>query len=172
MESLSNVSSEEELRRLRDAGKITEKEYQELLAAMRKPLSDKKPILEKTGIAACLKRVSGNKRIPGVLWIALISLGVMVLLKLVAALKVGPLILIDVALSTVLLVGLYLGHRWAYFLTIVFTVLGTAIALSKGAGHGLAVLIGDCLVLVPVILSTDYFFFKKEANRSSGEFEK
>jgi len=51
-------------------------------------------------------------------------------------------------------------------------VLGTVLALSKGPGQGLAVLIGDCLVLVPVILSTDYFFFKKEANSGSGESEK
>ena len=36
MENLSNVSSEEELSRLRSEGKITEAEYRELLAAMRK----------------------------------------------------------------------------------------------------------------------------------------
>lgn len=37
MESISNVSSEEELLQLRNEGKISEAEYNDLLAAMRKP---------------------------------------------------------------------------------------------------------------------------------------
>ena len=37
MESVSNISSEEELLQLRDEGKISEAEYNDLLAAMRKP---------------------------------------------------------------------------------------------------------------------------------------
>jgi hypothetical protein len=37
MENVSNISSEEELLQLRNEGKITEAEYQDLLATMRKP---------------------------------------------------------------------------------------------------------------------------------------
>ena len=37
MQSVSNISSEEELLQLRDEGKISEAEYNDLLAAMRKP---------------------------------------------------------------------------------------------------------------------------------------
>ncbi|MBL7154547.1 MAG: hypothetical protein ISS79_12600 [Phycisphaerae bacterium] len=37
MQSVSNISSEEELLQLRDEGKISEAEYQDLLAAMRTP---------------------------------------------------------------------------------------------------------------------------------------
>jgi hypothetical protein len=162
MENLSNVSSEEELLQLRNQGKISEAEYGELLAALRKPTPDKRPVLDKSGIAVSLERRFGKRRIPGVLWIGLVSLGIMVLLKLVAVVSVGPRILIDAGLSAALLVGLYFGHKWAYILTIVLVVLGTVFALSKGAGYGLLVLALDCLVLVPVVLCTDYFFFKKD----------
>lgn len=37
MESVSHASSEEELLKLREEGKISEQEYEELLGAMRKP---------------------------------------------------------------------------------------------------------------------------------------
>jgi len=37
MESVSNVSSEEELLKLREEGKISEQQYEELLGAIRKP---------------------------------------------------------------------------------------------------------------------------------------
>jgi hypothetical protein len=43
MENESNVRSEEVLGRLRDEGKISEAEYQELLASMNKPTSDTTP---------------------------------------------------------------------------------------------------------------------------------
>ena len=162
MKDREEVSSEEELLELRNQGKISEAEYGELLAAMRKPTPDKRPISDRTGIAVYLERQSRRKQIPGVLWIGLVSLGIMVLLKLVAVVSVGPRILIDAGLSAALLVGLCLGHKWAYILTIVLVVLGTVFALSKGAAYGLLVLILDCLVLVPVVLSTDYFFFKKD----------
>jgi len=47
MENTPNVSSEDELLELRNEGKISEAEYQQLLAAMRKPLPDdsKGPVL-------------------------------------------------------------------------------------------------------------------------------
>ena len=74
--------------------------------------------------------------------------------------KVGPVILIDAALTGALLVGLYLGHKWAYVLTIVFVAIGTVSGLSKGIGNGLTILVLDCLVLVPVVICTGYFFPK------------
>ena len=41
MESVSDISSEEELLQLRERGKISEAEYQDLLATMRKSVSSK-----------------------------------------------------------------------------------------------------------------------------------
>lgn len=101
--------------------------------------------------------------IPGLLWIAIISLGLMVVGKVGFAFTVGPLILVDAALTGVLLLGIIMGHRWAYILTLVLSVIGTISGLSKGLPSGIAVLVLDCLVLVPVLLCTSYFFPKRDS---------
>ena len=43
MESASHASSEEELLKLREEGKISEQEYEELLGAMKRPPADQSP---------------------------------------------------------------------------------------------------------------------------------
>lgn len=161
METASNPSSEEELLQLRNEGKISEAEYQELLAAMSKPpAAEEKASDSPMSCSAALKSLPGYENVPGVLWVALISLALMVLGKFLAAFKFGPLILVDAGGSAVLLVGLYLRHKWAYILTIVFVALGTILAFSKGPNQGLAVAVLDCLVLVPVLICTESFFGK------------
>lgn len=101
-----------------------------------------------------------ERQIPGPLWIAIISLGMMVFGKVIAAMIVSPLILIDAVLSGILLFGLIKGQRWAYVLTFIGVVIGTILGLSQSVQSGLIVLMLDCLVLVPVLLCTDYFFPK------------
>ncbi len=103
-----------------------------------------------------------SKSIPGPLWIAIVSLGLMVLGKVGFALTTNPVILIDALLSGILLVGIILGHKWAYVLTLVFTVLGTIVGLAKGVESGIGILVIDCLVLVPVLICTSYFFPKSQ----------
>ena len=167
MQSVSNVSSEEELLKLREEGKISEQEYKDLLAAIRKSRPSETEMPEQSSFCpldSIAQRM--ERQIPGPLWIALISLFVMVVLKVLFVFKVGPVILIDAALSGALLVGLYLGHKWAYVLTIVFVALGTVFGLSKSVAQGLTILALDCLVLVPVLMCTEYFFPKmKEINK-------
>jgi hypothetical protein len=160
MSIASNASSEQKLLQLRNEGKITEAEYQELLAVMKKPPAPDEglPADASDSCSTLQPEMPERENIPPVLWIGLISLALMVIGKVLFAFSLGPRLLLDAVLSGALLVGLYLGHRWAYVLTIVFTALGTIVTLTKGVEHGLAVLLGDCLVLVPVILSTDYFF--------------
>lgn len=102
-----------------------------------------------------------KRTIPGPLWIAIVSLGLMVFGKICFAFKLGPLILVDAAVSGLLLLGIILGHKWAYFLAIVFTALGTIKGLGKGIPNGMIILMADCLVLVPVLLCTNYFFAGK-----------
>ena len=99
-----------------------------------------------------------NRPIPGPMWLAIISLSLMIMGKLLAVFKVGPLILIDAALSAILLWGLIKRQKWAYFLTVVFVVFGTVMTLRKGAASGLAVFFLDGLVLVPVLICTKWFF--------------
>ena len=163
MDIISNVSSEEELLQLRNDGKISETEYHDLLASMSKhPKHDE----NHPPYSASKLKIPAPGSIPPVLWIALISLAVMIFSKVLFVFKVGPVILIDAALSGVLLVGLYLGHKWAYVLTIIFVALGTISGLSKGVPNGLIILTLDCLVIVPVLMCTEFFFPKvKEINK-------
>jgi hypothetical protein len=156
---MENLTSEQELQQLLDEGKISEDEYKQLHSAMNKPNTEEAFVNWKEAIR--------HRKVPGVLWIALISLALMVLMKLAYISKTGPVVLVDAALSAALLVGLYLGHKWAYILTIIFVLLGTISALTKGFGQGIVVLLIDCLVLVPVLLCTNYFFPKTDENHNN-----
>lgn len=100
-----------------------------------------------------------KRSIPNVLWVALIALGVMVALQLLASLRLGPLVLVGAVLSGLLLWGLYRGHRWAYVVTVVLVPVKLIAAVMTGkASFGLLVFVIDCLVLVPVLLSTHYYW--------------
>jgi hypothetical protein len=100
-----------------------------------------------------------KKNIPGPLWIAIITLAVISLLTLLSVLQGNPLVpMVSAICNVALLVGLVLGHKWAYVLTIVFCVLGIVVGFGKGVGNGLMVLFGNGLVLVPILLCTSYFF--------------
>ena len=110
-----------------------------------------------------------NRRIPGVLWVALITLGVATIGKLLAIVHFGPAVLIDVAVCVVLLVGLYRGHKWAYVLTIFIVFAKLVVTLMMGAvGGALAVFLFDCLVLVPVLMSKRYFWGRTCPNTLCG----
>ena len=101
-----------------------------------------------------------NKRqMPGVMWVALVVLAIMVVGKLVAIAALGPVVLIDAVLSAALLLGLSRGHRWAYVVTIVVVAVKVIAGLvTLNSGFALVVFGIDCLVLVPVLLSTDWFW--------------
>ncbi|MBU0755244.1 MAG: hypothetical protein KJ645_08900 [Planctomycetes bacterium] len=109
-----------------------------------------------------------NKDIPALLWIAIVSLGLMIIGKIVAAFFMNPLVLIDAALSGLLLFGIIKGHRWAYILTFVGVTTGTIFAFNNGAMSAARTFSADCLVLVPVILCTSYFFPKEPASAVPG----
>jgi hypothetical protein len=100
-----------------------------------------------------------ERSIPGVLWIALVSLAVMTLFHLVLGLA-RPRLLLAALLDGALLWGLFRGFRWAYVLTVLFCGLGAAVSIARNLQGGLAVLLLNALVLVPVLLSTDYYFRK------------
>jgi hypothetical protein len=104
-----------------------------------------------------------QRQIPGLLWIAIVSLGLMVVGKVMAAARFGPVILVDAAISALILYGIIRGYKWAYVLTIVSVVLGVGSGLFKGMGYALVILMADGLVWVPVLLCTDYFFPQKNS---------
>jgi len=108
-----------------------------------------------------------QRNIPGVLWISIIPLGIITLLTLMSGVSRGsPAALVAGGLNTLILVGLLLGHRWAYILLMVFAIAGVAVAFSRSSAQGAVVLIGNGIVVVPVWLSTHYFFGRSEQDVS------
>ena len=100
-----------------------------------------------------------QREVPGVLWVGLVFLGLISIVQLVLGiLHTHAVLLVGVALNLLLLWGLYHGHRWAFVVTVVLGSLGIVLALARGPIAGLGVLVGNGLVLVPVILARDYFW--------------
>jgi hypothetical protein len=100
-----------------------------------------------------------QRAIPGVLWISLTALGLFSAIQFVIGLaRLNIVILISVAFNVAILVGLYRGRRWAFVVALAFGVLGTLVALARNPGFGLGALIGNGLVLVPMLLAKDYFW--------------
>ncbi|MEN6426821.1 MAG: hypothetical protein ABFE13_15785 [Phycisphaerales bacterium] len=100
-----------------------------------------------------------KREIPPVLWISIVVLGVVSVLQLFIALRRGPAsLLVGVALNLVLLAGLLHGCRWAYVLTLVLSAVGVAIGLGKGDNVAMGVLVGNALVVIPVVFATRFFF--------------
>jgi hypothetical protein len=99
-----------------------------------------------------------NKEMPGPLGIALVVGILMAFGKVVASFWVGPQVLIEAALTTAIVIGLALGHKWAYVLTLVSVAIGVCLSLGHSVQSGLIVLVLDSLVLIPVLICTDYFF--------------
>ncbi len=103
-----------------------------------------------------------KKDIPGLLWIAIVALGVISVLGLLAGLTHGFLVaLVAAGCNLILMFGLLRGYAWAYLLTVVLSVLGIAVALGRGGSQGVTVLAGNSVVLVPVILCTGFFFSRR-----------
>ena len=100
-----------------------------------------------------------TRPIPPALWLSLIVFGLMTLIQLVLSVgtRNGPLLL-AVLLNVVLIVGLYRAARWAFVLTLVFGVAGVLVALVRSPAFGLGAVVGNALVLVPLILAREYFF--------------
>jgi hypothetical protein len=96
---------------------------------------------------------------PGVLFIGLLALGIITVLRLFSAMARPSLAgFFAVVCNLGLILGLLLGHRWAYVVLILFSIAGIAVAFGRSASQGLFVLLGDGIVVIPVILCTHYFF--------------
>ncbi len=100
-----------------------------------------------------------KRNIPGVLWVAIIALaGISVIQLGVAIARPNPGLLLGVALQAAIVYGLYSGHRWAYVTLLVTGVLSIIVVSLRDARVGLATLVIDSIVLVPMLVSTRYFF--------------
>ena len=96
---------------------------------------------------------------PALVWIAIAALGVISILTLMAGLSRRPEVALAAVLGNLILMfGLALGHKWAYVLVLVLSALGVAVAFAKSGARGLPVLFGNAVVVVPVLMSTNFFF--------------
>ena len=102
-----------------------------------------------------------QRRMPRVLWVALVMLGLMFAQCVwlgVANLRGHLAVYAGALICLVLLIGLPTGGKWAYMLAIVFAAGGSYYAFTKNLRAGILFLIAGCLVLVPVLLATRFFF--------------
>jgi len=100
----------------------------------------------------------GEER-PAILWVGLCVLGLIVIIQILSGLVNGNVsLLVSAAMSAILWFGLYLGHRWAFVLTIVFVLLGVVVAFMRDPNLGMLTLVFDGFVLVPVLMSRAYFW--------------
>jgi len=99
------------------------------------------------------------RKIPGPLWISIAALGAISLMQLAISIQKGsPALFVGVAVNVALLIGLVLGHKWAYAATLFFSAIGLAVVLVKNPENLIGVLIGNGMVVVPMVMSTEFFF--------------
>ena len=99
-------------------------------------------------------------------WIALMALGVITLIQLISALSQHSGGAFVTALFNIaLMVGLARGYKWAYVVLIVFSIGGAIFAFGKSAQQGLIVLLGNAVVLGPILLSTNFFFAREQESK-------
>jgi hypothetical protein len=70
----------------------------------------------------------------------------------------APQLLASAALNVVLMWGLTRGYRWAFILVLVFGLIGIGVAMDRSPTAGVWVAVGNGIVLLPMILSTRFFF--------------
>ncbi len=61
-------------------------------------------------------------------------------------------------LSFILVWGLVGGHKWAYVLTVIFASVAVVVAASRPAPFAAFAIVVNGLALVPVLMSTRFFF--------------
>ncbi|MBA4148134.1 MAG: hypothetical protein H0X66_08455 [Verrucomicrobia bacterium] len=96
-------------------------------------------------------------------WIALGALTFITLLQIIAAVsRNSGGLFVGALCNMALIVGLYRGHKWAYVVLIVFSIGGAVVAFGNSVQKGLVVLLLNAVVLVPILMSTRFFFPREQ----------
>ena len=110
-----------------------------------------------------------KKQIPASLRVAIVALGIIALIHLGLAIKTSSVgLLVSAVLEAILVAGFMYGQKWAYALVLLFSVLGVAASLSKGIGQGLGVLLANAIVVLPMVVSAEFFFPKPHTPQGKG----
>jgi len=112
---------------------------------------------------------NAGKRTPPVpLWITVGAIA-MATFVFVLTTRRSEVALAGAALNVVGIWGLVRGHKWAYLAAIFCGMVGVIVSFGKGATVGLAALLGNAIVLVPMLMSTSYFFPEKKLEENCRE---
>ena len=152
MKNVSNISSEEELLELRNDGRISEAEYQDLLETIKKsPAKSTKDTENKTAII-------GRQYVPWQIWIVIAILaleGVGNLLYI----PQQPMALIWLGWKSLFILGLLKRWRWVFCLFVIFGVIHVLYFLLQAP---IVSLIN--LALVVLALCSYRFYFPYQAD--------
>ena len=102
-----------------------------------------------------------NILIPKVLWIAIVSLAVFGILHFIMGLS-RPIQFIAFAVNILLIFGLLRLAIWAYFLSILASLIAPFMLLFQESRYFYIVLVLNLTVLIPVLISTKFFFSSPE----------
>jgi hypothetical protein len=151
MENVSNVSSEEELLKLREEGKVSEAEYQDLLAAMRKS-----PV-EGAGSALNAGKPATLQEVPWQIWVVVAFLAVEGAGNLLT-IPEQPLALMWLGAKCILILGLLKRWKWVFCL---FVVIGGIHVLFFLLQAPLVALLN--LVMIAFAFCSFRFYFPAQA---------
>ena len=162
MENAANITSEEELLELKNEGKITEDEYQDLLSAIRKTPAQKIPG------AVNIEKSFSLHEVPWQIWVVVALLSIEGIGNLFS-IPNQPMSATWLAAKIIFILGLLKGWRWVFCLSL---IIGGIHVLYFLIPAPLVALIN--FVLVVLTLSAYRFYFPKtEINRNpeiSGTF--
>jgi hypothetical protein len=151
MESISDISSEEELLKLREEGKISEDEYKDLLAAMRKSPVDK------SGGAVDTRKAATLQDVPWQIWIVVAVLGLEGVGNLLI-IPQQPMALIWLGAKCVFILGLLKGWRWAFCLFVVVGIVHVVFFMLEAPVVALL-----NIAIVALALTSFRFYFPSQA---------
>ncbi|TFG98011.1 MAG: hypothetical protein E4H13_10295 [Calditrichales bacterium] len=100
-----------------------------------------------------------HSSLPNVLWVSIFSLAVFSIYHFIIALS-QPAQFIALAVNLILIFGLLRLAKWAFFLSIIASLLGPLVLYFEGTIYFYAVLLLNLTVLVPVLICTKSFFSK------------
>jgi hypothetical protein len=104
--------------------------------------------------------MSQKSPLPGVLWIAIISLALFSIFHFIIGFS-NPSQFFAFAINIVLIWGLLNLAKWAYFIAIFASIIGPLVLAYEDTIYFYIVLLLNSTVLIPVLICTRSFFSKK-----------
>jgi hypothetical protein len=151
MANALDISSEEELLQLREEGKISEDEYKDLLAAMRKSPA------QSVGSAVDARRAATLQDVPWQIWIVIAVLALEGVGNLLI-IPQQPMALIWLAAKCIFILGLLKRWRWVFCMFVVVGIVHIVFFMLQAP---VAALLN--LAIVVLALTSFRFYFPSQA---------